>query len=366
MTDKNQLVRPDLRALEGYHSPQLDVEVRLNTNEAPTPPPDAFGDELAQAITSIEWHRYPDRQATDLRQSIADMHGVDPSQVMVANGSNEVLQTICLTFGGAGRTVATFEPTYAMHGQIARTVQCDVVEGERNDRFELEAGELSRVISESRPAITFLCSPNNPTGTPESLENIELALNEAPGVVVVDEAYGQFAAFTALDLLAKSGGAGSDLPLLVTRTFSKTWSMAGARLGYVIGPAWMITEMENVLLPYHLDTAKQLAGTIALKYRTEMNARVAAIMEERGRISHALSDLGFQVWPSQANFLLFRTTPTGRGGDDVWQALVERSVLVRNCSSWPRLDGCLRVTVGSPDDNDRFLDALADLMEARS
>ncbi len=362
MTDKNQLIRPDLRALEGYHSPQLDVEVRLNTNEAPTPPPDAFGSELAAALASIEWHRYPDRQATDLRQSIGEMHGVDPSQVMVANGSNEVLQTICLTFGGAGRTVATFEPTYAMHGQIARTVQCDVVEGERNDRFELEGSELSRVISEHGPAITFLCSPNNPTGTPESLENVQLALNEAPGVVVVDEAYGQFASFTALDLLADSGGADGDLPLLVTRTFSKTWSMAGARLGYVIGPAWMISEMEKVLLPYHLDTAKQLAGTIALRYQDEMNARVAAIVEERGRISAVLGNLGFQVWPSQANFVLFRTTPTGLDGDEVWQALVDRSVLVRNCSSWPRLDGCLRATVGSPEDNDRFLDALLEVV----
>ncbi|MEZ5282997.1 MAG: histidinol-phosphate transaminase [Acidimicrobiales bacterium] len=362
MNPRPELVRPDLRVLEGYHSPQLDVEVRLNTNEAPTPPPAQFTLDLTTALSGIEWHRYPDRGATELRAAIARMHQVDPAQVLVANGSNEVLQTICLTFGGAGRTVATFEPTYAMHGQIARTVQCEVVEGERNEQFELEDAELTRVLAQAAPAISFLCSPNNPTGTAERVEIVELALNLAPGVVVVDEAYGQFASFSALDLLARSGGANSDLPLLVTRTFSKTWSMAGARLGYVVGPSWMIAEMEKVLLPYHLDTAKQLAGTIALQFQDEMNARVAAIIEERGRISSRLSEMGFQVWPSQANFVLFRTTPLGRKGKDVWQGLVDRSVLVRDCSSWPRLEGCLRVTVGTPGDNNRFLEALEEVI----
>jgi histidinol-phosphate aminotransferase len=350
-------VRDDLGVLEGYHSPQVDVAVRLNTNEAPTPPPQEFVDAFLAEVADVEWHRYPDRTASALRADIAALHGVSPDQIFVANGSNEVLQTICLTFGGAGRTVATFEPTYAMYGQIARTTQCNVIEGERGADFRLDVAELERVVAESDPHVLFLCSPNNPTGTPEELSTVERALEIASGVVVVDEAYGQFASFTALDLLA----AGAE-NLIVTRTFSKTWSMAGTRLGYCVAPEWMIPEFEKVILPYHLDTVKQIAGRVALRFHDQMEARVAHLVEERGRVEVALSDLGLDVWPSQSNFILFRTSPTGRHGDAVWQGLVDRSVLVRNCSGWPRLADCLRLTLGTAEENDLFLAALSEVL----
>jgi len=362
----DRLVRSDLRSLEGYHSPQLEVEVRLNTNEAPVGPPTAFVEAYTAAVSEIEWHRYPDREARALREAIAAMHDVEPAQILVANGSNEILQTICLTFAGAGRSVMTFEPTYAMHGQIARTTQCEVVEIDRGEGFVLDPGVLGDALADRKPNVVFLCSPNNPTGTAETLQNVELAVASTSGVVVVDEAYAQFASFSALDVLERRGGAEADVAMLVTRTFSKTWSMAGTRLGYVVGPSWMITEMEKVLLPYHLDSAKQLAGTIALDFQDEMNERVASIIEQRGRVSAALLSLGVEVWPSQSNFILFCTSPTGQTGDEVWQALVDRSVLVRNCSSWPRLSDCLRVTVGSPADNDRFIQALTDVLSAHS
>lgn len=347
-------VRNDLAALEGYHSPQIDVEVRLNTNEAPAAPPQEFVDAYLAEVAEIQWHRYPDRTARALRDDLAQLHGVDADQIFVANGSNEVLQTICLTFGGAGRTVATFEPTYAMYGQIARTTQCTVAEGERDEDYRLDIAELERIVAEHEPHIVFLCSPNNPTGTPERLETVERALEISPGLVVVDEAYGQFASFSALDLLRDD----PTLPLVVTRTFSKTWSMAGARLGYCIAPAWMIPEFEKVILPYHLDQAKQIAGRVALRFQDQMESRVAHLVEERGRVEEGLRELGFDVWPSQSNFILFRTSPLGRPGDEVWQALVDRSVLVRNCSGWPRLADCLRVTLGTTEENDRFLAAL--------
>ena len=352
-------VRDDLAVLDGYHSPQLEVRVRLNTNEAPTPPPPEFVDAFLAEVADVEWHRYPDRTASALRGDIASLHGVSPDQILVANGSNEVLQTICLTFGGAGRTVVTFEPTYAMYGQIARTTQCSVIEGERGADFRLDVGELERVVAEASPDIIFLCLPNNPTGTPERLSVVERALEIAPGLVVVDEAYGQFADFTALDLLA----AGAE-NLVVTRTFSKTWSMAGTRLGYCVAPAWMIPEFEKVILPYHLDTVKQIAGRVALRFHDQMEARVAQLVEERGRLEGALRDLGLDVWPSQANFILFRTSPSGCSGDDVWQGLVDRSVLIRNCSGWPRLGDCLRLTLGTREENDIFLDALSEVLSA--
>ena len=346
--------RDSVALMEGYHSPQLDVEVRLNTNESPVPPPPGFVDALAAEVATVEWHRYPDRAATELRTRIGELHGVGPEQVFVANGSNEVLQTLSLTYGGPGRTVAVFEPTYALHAHIARITGTGVAEGERAADFSLDLAEVRRVVTDAQPAITYLCSPNNPTGMVETRETVEEVLGLVPGLLVVDEAYGQFAPWSALELV------NDDTPLVVTQTFSKTWSMAAARLGYLVGPTWVVAELEKVVLPYHLDSMKQAAGIIALRYRREMEERVAQLTEERGRLEAALRELPCDVWPSGANFVLFR--PRTVDGGDVWQQLVDRSVLVRNCSSWPRLDGCLRVTIGTTDEDDRFLDALREIL----
>ena len=346
-------VRDDLRVIEGYHSPQVDVRVRLNTNESPLPPPDAFRDALAAEISRIDWHRYPDRQATELREAIAEFHGVTADMVFAANGSNEVLQTILLTYAGAGRRVATFEPTYQMHAQIARVVGADVVEGERQDDFTLDRAEVKRVVTDHDPHVAFLTSPNNPTGLVEPAARIDELLSLANGLVVADEAYAQFADWSALDMVDEQR------PLVVTRTFSKTWSMAGVRLGYAIGPTWFVRELDKVVLPYHLDAAKQIAGRLALRYVAEMDERVRQIVAERERLSAEMGAMPITVTPSGANFILFR--PQTMPGRDLWQALVDRSVLVRDCSGWPRLTDCLRVTVGTSDENDAFLDALKEI-----
>jgi histidinol-phosphate aminotransferase len=346
--------RPDLALMEGYHSPQLDVAVRLNTNEAPGPPPAGFAERVADAVADVDWHRYPDRSYRALRTAIAELHGVAPEQVFAANGSNEVLQTVCLAYGGPGRTAAVFEPTYALHSHIARITGTGVAVGERADDFALDLDEVRRVLAGATPAITFLCSPNNPTGMVEPEAVVRTVVDEAPGLVVVDEAYGQFAPWSALELVD------GDRPLVVTRTFSKTWSMAAARLGYLVGPAWLVAQLDKVVLPYHLDALKQAAGTAALAFVDEMQARVAQVVEERGRITAALAELPVDVWPSGANFVLFR--PRDKAGDQVWDELVERSVLVRNCASWPRLDGCLRVTIGTRAEDDAFLSGLREVL----
>jgi histidinol-phosphate aminotransferase len=346
--------RDDLALVDGYHSPQVDVAVRLNTNEAPEPPPMAFTARLAEAVATVEWHRYPDRSYQTLRGAIADHHGVAPEQVFAANGSNEVLQTLLLTYGGPGRTAAVFEPTYALHTHIARITGTRLAVGERTDGFALDIAEVRRVLGEARPEVTFLCSPNNPTGMVDPEGVVRTVAAEAPGLVVVDEAYGQFAPWSALALVS------AERPLVVTRTFSKTWSMAAARLGYLVGPPWLVAELDKVVLPYHLDAVKQLAGTIALSFGDEMRARVAGIVEERERVAAALADLPVEAWPSGANFVLFR--PRARDGAEVWRALLDRSVLVRNCASWPRLGGCLRVTIGSPEEDDTFVAALAEVL----
>lgn len=350
------LVRTDVGLMSGYHSPQLDVNIRLNTNEAATPPPAEFDRRLREAMSTLEWNRYPDRAAIALREAIAKLESTAPARVFVANGSNEVLQTLLLAFAGPGRSVAVFEPTYAMHSQIARVVGSQVVGGARGADLTLDIDIVRSVLAQEQPAVTFVCSPNNPTGIMETRDTITAAIDAVKphrGLLVVDEAYGQFAPESSVQLVDE------DVPLVVTRTFSKTWSMAGLRLGYAIGPAWLIAELEKVVLPYHLDSFKQLAGTIALGFESEMRDRVAHIVEERGKVAVGLSDLGCLTWPSGANFILFRPPADAQ---QTWEALVARSVLVRNCAGWPGTDGCLRVTIGTTEENDAFLAALRDVL----
>lgn len=351
--------RADIALMSGYHSPQLDVKVRLNTNESPVPPPEEFTEAVAAAVRRIDWNRYPDRSAGELRDKIAGLHGdgVEPGNVFAANGSNEVIQCLLLAFGGPGRAAAAFEPTYALHSHLARVTGTAAVGGRRAADLSLDLDEAAAVIGRRRPEVTFLCSPNNPTGMADppgaAAAVLEMAA-AAGGLLCVDEAYGQFSPHTALGL------AGPDVPLAVTRTYSKTWAMAGARLGYLIGPEWVVAELDKVALPYHLDAMTQAAGIAALDHVGEMNRRVADLVAERSRLSAGLERLPVKVWPSDANFVLFRPAPVP--GAEVWRRLVDRSVLVRDCSSWPGLEGCLRVTVGAPGENDAFLQALEEIL----
>jgi histidinol-phosphate aminotransferase len=245
--------RDDLHLREGYHSPQLAVEVRLNTNESPYPPPAAWLEALREELRTIAFHRYPDRAAWELRKALADLHTVRPEQIFCANGSNEVLQSLCLAYGGPGRRVATFEPTYALHAHIAHLTGTGVTEAARRPDFSLDLELVDDTLRQAAPTITFLCSPNNPTGLADDPSAVRHILERAPGLVAVDEAYGQFADWSALDLVA------DDKPIVVIRTYSKTWSMAAMRLGYLVGPVEVVEALERVALPYHLDAVKQAA-----------------------------------------------------------------------------------------------------------
>jgi histidinol-phosphate aminotransferase len=347
-------VRGDLELLPGYHSPQVDAEVRLNTNESPFPPPGPWLAEYLDAVAKLAWNRYPDRRASALRAGIAGFHGIPTDRVFAANGSNEVIQSLLLAYAGPGRTVVVFEPTYQLHSHIARISGATVVAGERRDDFTLDPAHVAEVLEAGDPAVTFLCSPNNPTGVIESPEVLDVAVAATRGLVVVDEAYAEFSSWSALDRVADDGR------LVVVRTFSKTWSMAAARLGYAVAPPWVVEQLDKVSLPYHLDAAKQLAGTLAVRHVADMHRRVSTLVEERGRITNGLAELsasGVEAFPSGANFILVRFHR--HDAHDIWQRLLDDGVLVRDCSGWPRLDGCLRISVGLPAENDRFLAALA-------
>lgn len=358
-------VRDNLKELSGYHSPQLDVDVRLNTNESPQPPPAAFTNSFTQSLQDLDWNRYPDRKAVGLRKKIADMHSrqgyeVNTDHVFVANGSNEILQTLLVAWAGPGRKVATFAPTYAMHSQIARVLGSELIEIERDKNFEIDLQKGLAQLKEHRPIITFLCSPNNPTGLIESREVIEKVADTVSefGLLVVDEAYAEFSNFSALELIR------DDSPIIVTRTFSKTWAMAAARLGYLIAPEWVVEKCYIAALPYHVNALSQMAGELALDYQKEMQDRIALITSERSKVIDELESFGLDVWASQSNFVLFRpNSDEGHpSGEDIWRGLVDRSVLIRNCASWPGLEGCLRVTIGTAEENWRFLQALSTLL----
>jgi histidinol-phosphate aminotransferase len=351
--------RPDLGTLDGYHSPQLDVAVRLNTNESPYAPPAGFVDAWVAAIRDLPLNRYPDRHAEALRAALADRLDQPSERVFCANGSNEVLQTLLLAYGGPGRRVLVFEPTYALHAHIARVTATEVVEAERRADFFVSATEAGLVIAAERPAVVFLCSPNNPTGTVEPRATVEALLaavvDHGPALLVVDEAYGEFAGWSAVELVA------DDVPLLVARTYSKVWSLAALRLGFAVAPAPVVAQLDEVVLPYHLAATTQLAGVEALAYDAEMRARVDALVAERHRLASALTRLpDLTVYPSGANFVLVRVDGDAHA---LWQRLVDRGVLVRDFSAAPRLEGCLRITVGTPAEDDALLDALRESLE---
>jgi histidinol-phosphate aminotransferase len=345
--------RDDLRSFEGYHSPQVDVQVRLNTNESPYAPPAEFVQRYTDALRDVAWHRYPDRGARDLRTALGASLGQPAERLLCANGSNEILQTLLLTYGGAGRRAAIFEPTYALHAHIAEITNTEIVTGDRQPDFAVDAGAAVALVRSTRPSLVFLCSPNNPTGTVEPRETVEQLLAvvaEIGGLLVVDEAYGEFAPWSAFEL------ASDDQPLVVVRTYSKVWSLAAVRLGYAVAPTWVIDELDKVLLPYALSVPTQLAGTIALDFHSEMEKRVSALVEERGRLFAALTEMpALEVVPSGANFLLVRVNGDAH---ELWRRLLERGVLVRDFSSRPGVEGCFRITVGSPEESDEFLAAI--------
>jgi len=341
-------VRADLAGIVPYGAPQLDVPVRLNTNETPYPLPAAFFEQLAKRLGDLALHRYPDRRAWALRTSLGDRFGLPPERVWPAKGSNEVLQQLLQAYGGPGRRLLLFRPGYSMYPLLARVMATPAVEADLDSRLRLDAATARAAVERHDPDLVFLASPNNPTGIPVGLGAIWALHDASRALVLVDEAYVEFGADSAVALL-------DELPrLIVCRTFSKAWRLAGARLGYLLAHDWVIDDLRKVRLPYHLDAITQAAGLVALELADEVTAHIAELAAERERLRAALCEVhGVEVFDSAANFLLFRTAV-----DDLFDRLLVRGVLVRDFSRLPRLAGCLRVTVGTPQENDAFLAAL--------
>jgi len=350
-------IRPDLAGRSPYGAPQLDVPVRLNTNENPFPPPPVLVQAITDAVAGVagSLNRYPDRDAMALRAELAAYlgHGLTARQVWAANGSNEIIQQLLQVFGGHGRSALGFEPSYAMHPLISRATGTRWISGAREDDFGLDAGRTVHAVREHQPDLVFLTSPNNPTGTGLPLAVIEAVCEAAPGMVVVDEAYAEFAregTGTALALLPRFGR------LVVTRTMSKAFALAGARVGYLAAEQGVIDALLLVRLPYHLSAQTQATARAALAHADGLLATVADLRAERDSLVDWLRGRGLAAADSDANFVLF-----GRFGDShaVWQGLLDRGVLVREVGP----PGWLRVSIGTPAEMAAFRDALAEVLD---
>ena len=347
-------LRQDLESLTAYMAPQVDAPVRLNTNECAYPLPEGFAEDLAGAVRRIPFHRYPDREASGLRAGLAEMTGHQVEGIWAANGSNEVLQHLCLAYGGPGRTVLLFDPTYSMHALIPRMVGMDLVREPLPPGFVLDHASATDAVARRAPDVVFLCSPNNPTGNAQPAETVDALCRAAP-LVVADEAYVEFGGTSVQPLLDRHPN------LVVVRTFSKAFSLAAVRLGYCLASEEIVDDLRKVRLPYHLSSLTQEAGRVALRHLPEARTVLAAIVDQRDRILDGLAAMpGVEAFPSAANFVLFRTAahaPT------VWKDLLARGVLIRDVSSGPGLEGCLRVTAGTPEETSAFLDALREARE---
>lgn len=352
MSERPFDVRDDLRDVPPYRAPQVDAAVRLNTNESPWPPPQAFLEDLAARVRALDLQRYPDRDARALRAALGARHGWDPDGVWVANGSNEILQTVFLTFGGRGRSVLLFQPTYAMYPHIAAVTATGVVSKQVPEPWTLDAETIAWDVSFEPPAITMICSPNNPTGNACPQDVVRVALQGSSGLVVVDEAYGEFGGDSAVALLPDHER------LVVVRSFSKSWRLAGARIGYALAHPWLVEALQIARLPYHLSSLTQAAGEVALKHQGLILGQIGEITTERDRLVKELERVpGVEVFPSQANFVLFRSAMDAGA---LWEGLAERGVLIRDFSSLvPR---ALRVTVGTAEQNLTFIETLRSVL----
>src|SRR5580698_3395761 len=347
-------VRDDLTDLQPYGAPQIDVPVRLNTNENPYPPSPRLVQAIAGAVAGVAGtlNRYPDRDAVDLRKDLADYlgHGLTARQLWAANGSNEIIQQLLQAFGGPGRTALGFEPSYSMHPLISQVTATEWIEGSRDSDYGLSTA--AEQVRARKPDIVFVTSPNNPTGTSVPRALIEDVYGAAPGLVVVDEAYAEFARAGTPSALTLLPGRPR---LVVSRTMSKAFAAAGTRLGYLAADPAVVDALLLVRLPYHLSTVTQAVARAAIANSAEPLATVEVLRQSRDELVTWLRGNGLTVADSDANFVLF-----GVFGDRdaVWQGLLDRGVLIRNTGP----EGWLRVTVGTPEETAAFKAALTEVL----
>lgn len=354
-------IRSSLSMLSPYGAPQVQADAALNTNENPFPLSAALTDAISTRISQVAstLNRYPDRDALSLRRALAtyinelSSTNFSAEDVWVANGSNEIIQSLFLACGGQG--AIGFIPSYSMHPLIAKVTSTPWIDGKREDDFSLNIEDVLKQISANHTGLTFITTPNNPTGEAITLTDIERIAQQVTGLLVIDEAYAEFSdEKSAVTLIARYPH------IVVIRTMSKAFSFAGARVGYLIAHPRVIEAMMLVRLPYHLSTLTQSAALVALDFKGELLSGVTQLIAERNRVMQALLALGLKVVPSQANFLLFTGFP--QSSENLWQLMLDRGILIRDVG----LSGYLRTTIGTTAENQKFLDALQECLVNKS
>ncbi len=353
-------LRDSLRPMSPYGAPQVPARASLNTNENPYSPSPALQKAIADAVAKVasDLNRYPDRDATVLRTKLADYINeqsgtkFSADNVWAANGSNEIIQSIFLAF--AQGPVLGFTPSYSMHPLIAKVTGSQWIDGKRNADFSLNTAEAVSEIQKHKPTLTFITTPNNPTGGAVSIETIQMladATKSVGGLLVVDEAYAEFSKeISAVTLISNNPH------VVVIRTMSKAFAFAGARVGYLVSDASVKDAMMIVRLPYHLSALTQAAAQVAIDHRAELLGGVSTLIKARAHVVQALHDMGLTTIPSSANFVLF--TGFKQDAPQLWASMLEKGVLIRDVG----LSGYLRVTIGNEAENNLFISALKELI----
>ena len=346
-------LRQNLRELSPYGAPQLPADAVMNTNENPYAPSPELAEAIATRVAEVALtlNRYPDRDAVVLRTKLADfINGLsgtsfDSTNIWAANGSNEIIQSLFMAFGGG--TALGFTPSYSMHPLIAKVTQVQWLNGNRREDFSLDIDSAISQIQREKPALTFITTPNNPTGSSVTIEEIEKIAKATSGLLIIDEAYAEFSDEISAATLVKK------YPhVVVIRTMSKAFAFAGVRLGYLVADPAVIDAMFLVRLPYHLSALTQAAAEVALDFKDELLGTVAQLRADRDRVAVQLTELGLTVIPSASNFLLFSgfNMPSAQ----LWQAMLDKGVLIRDVG----LLGYLRVTIGNEAENTKFISTL--------
>ncbi len=358
MGEEIKVIKPEVRALRAYSLSPRRASVKINQNENPWDVPGAIKEETLRRLEKRKWSRYPDFVSTSLHEHLAGFASWRADGVIAGNGSNELIQATLMVTIGAGTRVLISEPTFALYRQVTTVLGGEVRSVPLTERFQFDVQALLRSVVDERPDVVILCSPNNPTGCVISDDDLREILRSAPGLVIIDEAYHEFANHSVVPLLYEFEN------LVVLRTFSKAMALAGLRLGYLLASPELVTEVRKAVLPYNLNAFSQTAAEVAVElYESELNPVVKKIVSERQRLFEALTAIrGLDPVASHANFMIVHSTISPA---EVFNELVERDILIRDVSGYPMLKEYFRVSVGTPEENDRLINALKEIMDLR-
>ena len=355
MSERLKVIKPEVRALRAYSLSPRRASVKINQNENPWDVPLAIKEETLRRLATRKWSRYPDFVSTSLHEHLAGFASWRADGVIAGNGSNELIQAALMVTIGAGKLVLISEPTFALYRQVTTVLGGEVRSVPLTDRFQYDVQALLKSLTEEKPEVVILCSPNNPTGCVISDDDLREILRNAPGLVIIDEAYHEFARRSVVPLLNEFEN------LVVLRTFSKAMALAGLRLGYLLASPGLVTEVRKAVLPYNLNAFSQTAAEVAVElYERELDPVVEKIIAERQRLFDSLSAIrGLEPVASQANFMIVRSRIAPA---EVFNELVERDILIRDVSGYPMLNEYFRVSVGTPEENDLLISALTEIV----